>query len=85
MKSEQGSQENKVNYIGVGFVLGLAIGTAWGIALSAAMDSPAFISIGIGGGMCMGLAIGSSLQRRYEQQEGDAQAGENGEEEAKQE
>ena len=86
MKSEQSGQEKKqVNYIGIGFVLGLAIGVAWGVALSAATDSPAFISIGIGGGMCIGIAIGSSLQRRHEQEEGAAPANDAGEEGPKQE
>ena len=85
MKDEQIGQEKQVNYTGIGLVLGLAIGAAWGIALSAATDSPAFISIGIGGGMCIGLAIGSSMQRRHEQQEGVEPEGDGGEEGPKQE
>jgi hypothetical protein len=34
--------------------------------LSAALDNPAFLSIGIGCGMTLGVAIGSSLQQRRE-------------------
>lgn len=70
MESKPSGQDPKnVNYIGLGLALGLALGAGWGVALSAALDNPAFIGIGIGCGMSLGVAIGSSLQRRHEGEE----------------
>ena len=70
MKDNSTGQEPKrVDYVAQGFSLGLALGAGWGVVLSAALDRPWFIAIGVGCGISLGLAIGSSLQRRHEGEE----------------
>lgn len=81
-----GKELEKTNYIGRGLALGLVLGAGWGVALSAASDNPAFLAIGAGCGMSIGIAIGTSLQRRHEEEQlgeaepvvGDQSVGEDG-------
>ena len=61
-----GKEAEKTNYVSRGLAIGLVIGAGFGIALSAATDNPGLLAIGIGCGISLGVAIGSSLQRRHE-------------------
>jgi len=36
-----------------------------GVALSAALDNPAFLAIGVGTGISLGVALGRNLERRH--------------------
>ena len=68
-----GQEPKKVDYVTQGFGLGLVLGAGWGVVLSAALDNPAFIAIGVGCGISLGLAIGTSLQRRHEEGAGSSE------------
>ena len=52
------------NYAARGMAIGLAIGAGWGVALDAGLKNMAFMSIGVGAGMCIGPAIGAGLDKK---------------------
>ena len=60
--AENGPQ--KPNYLGLGISYGLIFGAGLSTILSLVLDNPAFIGIGAGLGMCLGVAIGAGLERR---------------------
>ena len=47
-----------------GMCFGMIFGVALGIVFGAVLDNMGFMSIGIGAGMCIGMAIGSAKDRR---------------------
>jgi hypothetical protein len=49
---------------GVGLMFGMIFGTALGVVFGVALNNMGFMAIGIGAGMCIGLAIGASLEQR---------------------
>jgi F0F1-type ATP synthase assembly protein I len=60
----------RTNYRALGLSLGLCFGVALGVVFGIVLDNLAFMSIGIGGGMCPGLAIGAGLAARQEENDG---------------
>lgn len=58
----------KGHYIGLGMVLGVAIFTPIGIALSVFTDNPGMIGIGPGIGIAIGLAIGAAWEKKHEKE-----------------
>ncbi len=61
----------KTNYTGLGLTLGLIFGSSTGLLYGMALDNlAAGFALGIGGGMCLGLAIGAGLDQRNKQNDG---------------
>ena len=49
----------------LGMIFGVALGIVYGIVL----DNMAFMSIGVGGGLAIGLSIGAGLEARKKEKE----------------
>ena len=60
--ADKAPQETSHAVRGMGF--GMIFGVALGIAFGVVLDNMGLMSIGIGAGMCIGLAIGTSMDRR---------------------
>ena len=60
--SERNPEET--NYLGRGLAFGLIFGAALGIVFGVALDNMAFMPIGIGAGLTLGLSIGTAVQER---------------------
>jgi hypothetical protein len=54
----------ETSYLAVGISLGLVLGGAFGIIYGILTDNMAFMTIAIGGGMVIGLSIGTALEAR---------------------
>lgn len=61
--------------LGRWLAIGMVMGAGFGMVLGAALDNMAFMSIGGGAGMCMGLAIGAAKQRARQDQDRGGTAG----------
>jgi len=70
MFENQDRSKEKDHYLGIGMAIGMAIFMPVGIVLMVAADNPAFIGVGAGMGLPIGLAIGQGLYRRDQQQKG---------------
>ncbi|MCB9420195.1 MAG: hypothetical protein H6667_10335 [Ardenticatenaceae bacterium] len=62
-KDSKRSEPNQTNYMALGLSLGLLFGSAVGIVLGIAMDNMAFMAIFTGGGLTLGVALGSGLEQ----------------------
>jgi F0F1-type ATP synthase assembly protein I len=62
-----------------GMCFGMIFGVALGIVFGAVLDNMGFMSIGIGAGMCIGMAIGAAQDRREAEDEERALAAQSGE------
>jgi hypothetical protein len=54
-------------YLTLGVSLGLLFGSALGVVLGLALDNMAFMAIGVGTGLTMGLSIGTALQEGHKE------------------
>jgi hypothetical protein len=73
MKKEKKQNKTKEKYpeghfIGLWMAIGIAIFSGFGIPISVSTGNSGLIGIGPAVGICIGLAIGSSIENRYKKQ-----------------
>jgi F0F1-type ATP synthase assembly protein I len=67
MSRDSGKESRReTSYLAVCMSLGLVLGGAFGIVYGILTDNMAFTTIGVGGGMVLGLSIGTALEARKE-------------------
>jgi len=54
----------ETSYLAVGMSVGLVLGGALGIVYGILTDNMAFMTIAVGGGLVIGLSIGTALEAR---------------------
>jgi predicted MFS family arabinose efflux permease len=71
VSSDLGKESRQeTNYLGLGMGVGMLFGAALGIVYGGiVLDNMAFMSIGVGGGLAIGLSIGAGLEARKKEKE----------------
>ena len=68
IKNEGDKQYPEGHFIGLWMCIGVAVFTALGVAISAAIQNFAFIGIGPAIGVGFGLPVGQAMENKYKEQ-----------------
>ena len=69
--SKDAGQESReeTNYLEIGMGVGMVLGGVFGILYGILLDNMAFMTIWVGGGLVIGLSIGTGLEARWNQRQ----------------
>jgi F0F1-type ATP synthase assembly protein I len=70
VSSDSGEESRlETSYLALGMSVGLILGGAFGILYGILLDNMAFMAIGVGGGLVIGLSVGTALEARKKEKE----------------
>ena len=70
MSSDSEKKERQeISYLASGMAVGMVLGGLFGIVYGILVDNMAFMTIAVGGGLAVGLSVGTALEARKKEKD----------------